>query len=186
MADTNVKANGHIKSTWEAPNGLKVQLVHVSQFVVMAAGNRVKMPEVPTFINPDNEREEENPLDPAYVEALAKATQDNAMSVLGALIVFGTKIIVEPPDLMPFDSDDWPILLEELLGEKVPENPYMRRLTWMKYIALNDLDAFQNLLTAITAFNKRVPEEAVQAAADAFRSEKGRHAADGVSPSAEG
>jgi hypothetical protein len=89
--------------------GVRVRLKPVSSSLVEDLKAVITDPPVPVFFNPDKEREEENPSDPAYLAKLDQNNIKRAEAVLSALIEFGVELL----DGLPED-DKWLRKLERL------------------------------------------------------------------------
>ena len=86
-----------------APNEFKVDGVTicmrgVPSGTVQDAMAKVKPPPVPTWYNEDKGREEENPNDPSYLQALEDLKSEKALAATEAVIMFG----------MDIDQGTWP------------------------------------------------------------------------------
>lgn len=80
--------------------GVRVRLNPVSSSLVEDMKNAIKMPPVPMVWIEAKEREEENPNDPAYIDAVREVESKRASAVLDALVMFG----VELEDGLPEDA----------------------------------------------------------------------------------
>lgn len=79
-------------------NGVRVKLTPVSSTLIDAVTNKIKDPPVPTWMNPDKEREEPNPNDPEYLAELAEANRKRGLAALDALAMFGIEMIDPIPE----------------------------------------------------------------------------------------
>jgi len=80
--------------------GVRVRLNPVSSSLVEDMKNAIKMPPVPVVWIESKEREEENPNDPAYIDAVREVESKRASAVFDALCMFG----VELEDGLPEDT----------------------------------------------------------------------------------
>ena len=79
-------------------DGVCIRLVGVPSGTIQDAISRVKVPDVPTWYNPDKDRDEPNPNDPSYLKALEVHSQEQGRVATEAMIMFGCEI----------DQDTWP------------------------------------------------------------------------------
>jgi len=79
-------------------DGVCINLVGVPSGTIQDAISRVKIPDVPTWYNPDKDRDEPNPNDPSYLKALEIHSQEQGRVATEAMIMFGCEI----------DQDTWP------------------------------------------------------------------------------
>ena len=82
--------------------GVRVRLRAVSSTLVEEIKSAIPMPDVPKIYIADKDREEENPNDPRYIEAVERSMMARADATLDALILFGVELV----DGLPTD-DDW-------------------------------------------------------------------------------
>jgi len=105
MADANpVVELAKERTRDKAPNtftvdGVLIRLVNVPSGTIQDAVSRIKLPEVPTWHNPDKDRDEPNPSDPSYLAALEQHKQEQGRVATEAMIMFGCEIEQEtwPP-----------------------------------------------------------------------------------------
>jgi hypothetical protein len=122
--------------------GVRVRLKAVSSTLVEEIKAAVPMPEVPKVWIADKEREEENPNDPRYVEAVERAMMARADATLDALILFGVELL----DGLPED-DGWVQnlkMLERLghldLGRFDLKDEFDRTFCYKRYVAVAGAD----------------------------------------------
>ena len=90
-------------STFEV-DGVLIRLVNVPSGTIQDAVSRIKLPEVPTWHNPDKDRDEPNPSDPSYIAALEQHRQEQGRVATEAMIMFGCEIEQET---WPPQDDNW-------------------------------------------------------------------------------
>lgn len=78
--------------------GIRVKLCPVSSSLVEELKSSVKMPDVPTVYIEAKDREEENPNDPRYIEAVNEANRERADAVFDALVLFGVELLDGLPE----------------------------------------------------------------------------------------
>ncbi len=79
-------------------SGVRVRIVPVSATLVDECMHRIPLPQVPMWHNPESEREEPNPNDPAYVFALQQAERDRGVASLDAVLMFGVELVDPLPE----------------------------------------------------------------------------------------
>ena len=90
------------KGVYVTSTGYRTRLVPVAGYLIDDIVAQVEDPPIPMFFNEDKGREEENPLDPNYLDALNKARFKRVSAQADALILFGIELL----DPMPED-DKW-------------------------------------------------------------------------------
>jgi len=90
-------------------SGVRVRINPVSSWLVDEVVNSIKNPLVPTWYNPDREREEENPNDPQYQAGLQDAMRRRIDAMLDTVVLFGMELV----DGLPTD-DGWLHKLQKL------------------------------------------------------------------------
>jgi len=83
-------------------SGVRVRVNPVSGWLIEDVTAGIKNPPVPVWHNPDNERDEENPNDPGYLQAISDVRQKRIEAVLDTVVLFGMELV----DGMPKD-DMW-------------------------------------------------------------------------------
>jgi len=81
-------------------SGVKVRIKPVSGWLIDDVVNRVKNPRIPTWYNPDREREEDNPNDPQYLADMSDARDQRMNAMLDTVVLFGMELV----DGMPEDE----------------------------------------------------------------------------------
>ncbi len=163
-------------------SGIQLHLKKSPPFVLAQAVSGINRPEVPKWLNPDKHREEENPTVPAYEQALLAYSSATGSAIMNALLLFGVDIVEVPKNLPAIEDDDW---IEALtyLGIEPPKTDQIRRLLWLKTIALTEDDDIQVISTALFAI-QGIGEEEVTKAIESFRS-GGERGADNAGSSSE-
>ena len=72
--------------------GAKATLLPVSPALIQDVQVSIENPPVPTFHNEEKGRDEENPMDPAYLAALERAEVQRVQAVMDAQIMFGVEL----------------------------------------------------------------------------------------------
>jgi hypothetical protein len=145
--------------------GIRVRLHPVSSSLVEEMRAAVKMPPVPKVWIEAKEREEENPNDPRYMEAVEEANRKKADAMFDALVMFGIELL----DGLP-ESDQWLRklrLLEkrghiDLSGFNL-EDEFDQEYLYKRYVAVAGDDL--NIIGALHGFR---PLEVAQARANMF------------------
>ena len=155
-------------------NGIVLRIRAVPSHVTREVLRQLKEPRVPTWHNAAKERDEENPLDPDYIEAVAEF-KNKQVDLTNRAYLLHTH--VNEPDGMPDDVEgpegtEWSDF-QELLGITVHSlsDKRERYIDWLKFHILTDAD-FRDLMTAIYVAGGLVSEEDVKAAVDSFPDNK--------------
>ena len=151
--------------------GVKARLKPVSQSIIQDALALLEEPRVPMWKNPDKDgREEPNPLDPEYLEAVEEYRQAQVRTSFDVLSFFGIELVEGLPD-----DDGWLKrlrMMEKLghldLGRFDLDDEIDREFLYKRYVAMGNADYV--LIGALSGIN---PAE-VSRAADSFRGDEGR------------
>lgn len=168
-------------SLFVASNGLRFRLSRVSRMVMTDAARRLKAPPIPRTFIPEKEREEENPSDPAYIEAYTMYRYDMGMLAVTTYFILGTKVEGElPAGMCSVKDDDWADNLRAVDPNiEIPPDGPRRYLAWLKYYALSDADQ-SSLVLACQRYSGGTLEVDVAQAQATFRDRETRDSADGV------
>lgn len=82
----------------ELPSGVRVMLSPVSAALIQAVSSRIKDPPVPIRFNEEKGRDEEYPLDPAYISALTEAANQRGVANMDAMYMFGIDLVDGLPE----------------------------------------------------------------------------------------
>lgn len=91
-------------------------------------------PKIPLVMNEQKSREELNPADPDYLEALQKHEMDLLFAVNDLAVMKGTYLVHKPDDIPAVEDDSW-VEEQEYFGIKVPKNKSLRYLAWVSFVA---------------------------------------------------
>lgn len=153
--------------------GITLKLSKISRLLVVDIAKKVVLPKPPVMFIEEKGRQEENPADPDYLEALQDAEYKRGMATIGAYLTLGTKVLTLPIDdkgnclISGPDSTEWSELLADA-GMEVPEKGRARYLAWLKYYALTDTE-LNDLILAITRLSGVTAEEDVKTIKESFR-----------------
>lgn len=92
-------------------------------------------PKPPVWFNEAKGREEENPSDPEYKDALAQHRAEGIGRVTDAMFATSVTIVSIPDDVPGPDSSDFEDMLTMIIRRPLPTSALMRRVMWLKYIA---------------------------------------------------
>lgn len=119
-------------------NGIVLRLRPVSSTAVQRAVEQIPLPSVPTTWIEDKQRDEQNPNDPDYLDALEQAHTARLNAVFTMLQVMGTAFESAPDEMCGPDDDAW-IELLEAAGLSVDRewNKAQRYRHWLEEYALD-------------------------------------------------
>lgn len=86
----------------ELSTGVTVRLLYVSSSTLADVAEKIKLPDVPIFVDEKKGREEPNYADPGYQEALAEANLKRANAMMNVIAMLGVELINGLPD-----NDSW-------------------------------------------------------------------------------
>jgi hypothetical protein len=170
MAEKDLPVIDMVPGTWKSENGVVLKLKKVSRFVIVDMGRKIPVPKIPVVYIEDKGRNEENPNDPDYIEALNEANYKRAMATVTASLTLGTEIVSLPEGMPGPDDDEWFSVLEALDIDVPKDNKRLRYSAWLKYIALDD-NSFNDLIQLVFKFSGLTTEQEVAAAQNGFRGE---------------
>lgn len=152
-------------------SGVTIRIVNVPSSIIQDAITRLKPPDVPLWHNPDKDRDEPNPADPSYLQALEDFQQEKARVANDAMIMFGAEIV----EGFPPEDNRWRRSLErahklEILDLSWADwdDPIDQEFMFLKYVAITT-----DRLVQIGAM-AGLSQEAVDQAAASFRRNQGR------------
>lgn len=150
-------------------NGVVLKIKPVPGLLIRRAASQVVKPTVPMWHNPDRGRDEPNPNDPDYLDALGRYDEAVSMAAMNALFIVGTKPETPFPNgVAGPDSEEWIDELKFLEIAAQTEGPG-RYLDWLKYVALATTDDLINLSAAVGRVSG-LQETDVITALNSFRS----------------
>lgn len=174
-----------VKDTFTTKSGVMLKLKRVPPLLVDDARRNLVEPRVPKVPNLDKDEEgsveEDNPSDPDYVEALSKYQSALSDLTSGIYLTRGTEPYLQsgPSEGQPstngipnWESSEWSADIEDIAQIKIPAVGRRRYWCWLKYIVLDDINDFGDLLKAVMRMSGITMEEDVAKAADSFRSDE--------------
>lgn len=154
-------------------NGVVIRTRAVSREAVRRALLAVRLPSPPNVWIEAKQRNEVNPNDPSYIDALAEAHKARLSAVQRVLLALGVEIVSVPDDMDGPDTDEWWQRLEATGITIRHDSPVMRQLEWLEMVALNNtMDAALTFARAAATYG--LFEEEVRASVEFFRLYKGR------------
>lgn len=160
-------------NTLKFSSGVVLERVSFPRTVMYEILKTFKAPKVPTYFNPEKEREEENPLDPDYIKATEEQEAQIVMALMDLGIIKGTKIKVVPKTVEKLDSETW-VEENEALGIVIPKNARLRYLQWVKLVAVSEEGDMARLADFVLP-TYGVTEKSTETAMDKFPSDEGRN-----------
>lgn len=123
-------------------------------------------PKVPIVMNDQKGREEPNPADPDYLEALEQHDLGLLFAVNDLAIMKGTFPIHIPDTVTPIEDDSW-VEEQAYFGIDVPNNKSLRYLSWVTFVAAPTDEDHLKLSRALSKL-MGITEEAVAAEMNSF------------------
>lgn len=138
------------------PTGVKALIMPVSASLISEVTGSVKTPVVPIWHNEDKGRDEPNPSDPAYMEALEDMERERGMAAIDAMIMFGVELV----DGLPQD-DGWLKKLKylEKRGRLVLEGYDLNDSMDLEFLYKRYIAVDSSVLEMITEASGVSPEE---------------------------
>lgn len=118
--------------------GVKLRCNKISEMMVADIYSEFNKhrPSVPVYMSPKG-REEPNPADPDYMDALKAWEIDAALALNNVLIIEGTEIVEVPDGIPKLDDPRW-LSKMSAIGRPV-DNEFLVYLQWIKYVAAPDV-----------------------------------------------
>lgn len=157
-------------------NGIVLALKTVPPLLIRDAAMRIPQPSVPVVHIEAKSREEENPGDPDYLQALIDWRAERDEAGLNVALIMGTEPAHIPDGMFPPDDDGWINGIEATYAAISMDPPEISRdarsparyLSWCRLYALSteyDILRITLILTSAIA----VSEEDVRQMVDSFR-----------------
>ena len=159
----------------ELSTGVILAVKPVPLFLLRKAISQLTPPRIPRVFLEDKGREEENPDDPEYKDALVQFEQKSFDVAANVLLLLGTELKHCPEPIQPLESEEWSRPLEalEIVSPSELDSPPRRYLAWLSYYVLSDPEDIARVVELV-AKRSGVLESEVDTAVDSFRSRKVR------------
>ena len=132
--------NDSAKREFISSTGVKIKIMAVAPGLIQKVLGQIKDPVIPMWMNPDKEREEPNPHDPNYQQALQEVTEKRAEASMNTMIMFGVQLV----DPLP-ENKLWLKQLKYVGVTDIDEDdPFELEFAYKKYIATGSAD-FQKI-----------------------------------------
>lgn len=128
-------------------------------------------PPIPVYLNERKGREEPNPNDPDYLDALEDWELEVAMALNNALIISGTEIESIPEDMHGPDDEKW--LAKMRAMDRPVHNEYLAYLQWIKYYAGPDAREDSGSILEVVGRLSGIRESDVETAVQRFPDKDG-------------
>lgn len=164
-----INSNGADPNVFTASTGVKFKIKSVNRQALGGITDRYlkERPKAPITYIESKGREEANPDDPDYQEALQFWNLSMAMAITNFVILRGTELISEsvPDEMLHYDSDDWKYEMQ-LMGNR-SDNPRACYLEWVRAVACTEEDS--TTLFNLIGRKSGINQEDVSSAAAQFR-----------------
>lgn len=170
QVEQQLMSNKRAPRVFTTTNGVVLKIRPVPTHVTREVLRQIKEPRVPSFFNEAKQRDEENPLDPEYLQALEEF-KEAQVDLTNRAYLLHTEVFGELPEgIQHMDESGWDEDLE-FIGIQVHDSGRERYVDWLKYYVLADID-FRDLMGAILTAGGLVTEEAVKGAIESFPDNK--------------
>lgn len=143
--------------------GVVLKVKPVPKHFIFTVTSRFEKPKVPVYLNESKGREEENPNDPDYIEAVEMYVADIASAAIDVVILRGTEVISIPDGFPDHNSKDWKEEME-ILGMPLIKKERARYLAWIKGMACpleEDIEILMEIIGQHTGVSEADTAEAV-------------------------
>ncbi len=169
-------------AVYELAHGVRVRLRKMSPVLLAQVATNVGEgePKVPSTYNEDKEREEDNPLDPAYVADHDRWAAGRGIRLMRVLVAAATSLEHCPDDVMAHDSEEFADFMELM---EIPLSPSAqgRYSEWVMYVGVRDLEQMADFSATLMRVAGAREEDVADAQA-LFRGDEERTADNGASP----
>lgn len=147
-------------------NGIVIRVLPVPPLVILQAVSRIERPKPPVFHNKETDRDEENPNDPGYQEAMKQYDLDQLEAATYAAMVVGTRFISAPDNsyYVGPDSDEWIRTLAVIGITFDSNNEFSRYYAWLRFHAMStqaDVEQVVNGVMAACGVTEREVQNAI-------------------------
>lgn len=145
--------------------GVTIRRLTIPDILMQRVMEKVKKPKVPMWFNPEKERDEPNPNDPDYLEAVRQAQDERGQRAIDAAIMFGCELVSELPE-----SREWIQRLNRFGIEVDESDEFELKFAYLKYVAFSN----SSDLALVTGWG--LSEEDIANAGATFRRNTARRA----------
>jgi len=148
--------------------GVTLRVKSVSNILFMEFQKKHPQPKIPMWHNEENGRDEPNPNNPDYLEAMQLWQSSTGLGMIDLMIIMGTSLESVAGEAPKFECDDW---IDDLAFAGIMVDGSNRRARWLayvKYIAAPEDADMQKLMNGVSG-QSGVAEADVQTAAIQFR-----------------
>jgi hypothetical protein len=149
--------------------GVVLNIMPVSPWLMQSIfedADKIK-PKVPVVRIEADQRDEENPNDPVYLEQLKDWDKARTARVQDTVIAWGTMVGSLPQGFPPVDDPGWQEMAR-FTGHAIEDSRIARYVTWVKWVAGPEIADSAEIMKAVQ-LAAGVPEAQVAAAAELFR-----------------
>jgi len=146
--------------------GVKALIRPVPSYLIDQMVGQIRDPKPPKQFIEEKGREEENPLDPAYLDALNEANRQRGLHTMKAMIAYGIELVDGVPDV-----DEWLPKLQWMekhtnldLQEYDLEDPLDLEFVYKAFVAVSGVDLM------MVTIKSGMQNEEVASAMEGFRS----------------
>lgn len=161
--------NGATSEIYTTKTGYRLVLKPFPSLLVQRAVSQVPTPKMPVYMNDEKGREEPNPHDPEYRQALIQAAEQRGIVGIDCTLLFGVELID------PIPEDDRWVRKLQFLGVQVSDDPIERELAFLKYVVFAHQDDISYVMD-----ESRVSGKKVTAAEETFPGDEAGSADSGV------
>lgn len=161
------KINGD-PGTLTLTNGIVLKIKSTPPLLLRTVAAQVVDPEPPDWFNPDKERNEPNPADPAYEATLRRNEILRQAAVADAVLMLGTELYSLPPGKVGPEDETWLADVRAVGLDVDPKTEKQRYLVWLRYYAIEINDDITDAISAALGV-VGLTEEDVASAMASFR-----------------
>lgn len=144
--------------------GVVLKVKPVPKHFIFTVTSRFEKPAVPVYYNESKGREEENPNDPDYAEAVEMYVADVANAAVDVALLRGTEVVSIPDGFPDHNSKYWKEEME-VLGMPLKTKERARYLAWIKAMVCpleEDIEILMEIIGQHTGVSEADTAEAVE------------------------
>lgn len=159
-----------ITNEFHTKKGVILRTRKVKTTIIQHAWRALQEPKAPMIFIAELGRYEENPNDPGYVEALSNYHLAKGSATVNVYLMMGCDPKFIPEDVFGINDDGWTLELQEL-DMNIPgtDKPGARKVAWLQYYVLEDIQETAELQKQIMRQSGLVLAEDVQEVENSFR-----------------
>lgn len=128
-------------------NGIVLKVKPMPPMLLNSVSNSIPMPEVPKVFLEEKGRDEPNPNDPYYLQAVNDRQTALSMAIMNTILYACTEVIEVPQGVYKVEDEGWLPLPRMAKIQFDPDDKIERYLTWLRSYAVATMQDMNNIQT---------------------------------------